>query len=141
MLLDFFIDELNLGIEYDGIQHYQYTPAFHKDVNDFRRAQQRDRYKETLCYNLGINLIRIKYDEDMESGEVVNRILDAVPGPGSKKLEAAKKTNGISGKKPFLKHTKKCSDEYKEKLRLYNKTKWAKQKEKIKAYRKHRRSK
>jgi len=63
--LDVFIKELNIGWEYDGIQHFKFTPQWHKTKEEFIRAQDRDIRKNELCIQQGITLIRVKYDEDL----------------------------------------------------------------------------
>jgi hypothetical protein len=49
------------GIEYDGIQHYQYPNRFHKTIQEFEAQQQRDKTKEELCHKNGVRLIRVPY--------------------------------------------------------------------------------
>lgn len=48
-------------IEFDGIQHFQYTPYFHKSKNDFHRQIEWDRKKNKFCLLNDIPLIRIPY--------------------------------------------------------------------------------
>ena len=59
--LDGFNRDLNLAWEYNGIQHYKYSPRFHKSPKDLERQILRDNYKRQVCNNLGINLIEIPY--------------------------------------------------------------------------------
>lgn len=47
--LDFYCEELGLAIEYNGGQHEQYTPRFHKTEADFFQQQERDRLKAEAC--------------------------------------------------------------------------------------------
>ena len=48
-------------IEYDGGQHFQYTPHFQKTKNDFYRQLEWDRRKNKFCLLNKIPLIRIPY--------------------------------------------------------------------------------
>lgn len=48
-------------IEFDGQQHFQYTPYFHKKIGDFKRQQEWDRRKNSYCLEHGVMLIRIPY--------------------------------------------------------------------------------
>ena len=48
-------------IDFDGIQHFLYTPYFHKNISGFKRAQERDRIKNKYCLKHNIPLIRIPY--------------------------------------------------------------------------------
>ena len=59
--LDCYNDELKLAIEYNGIQHYEYTPIFHKNKDVFYNTKYRDKMKETLCQQNGIKLIVVPY--------------------------------------------------------------------------------
>lgn len=59
--LDCYNDELKLAIEYNGIQHYEYTPIFHKNRDVFYNIKYRDKMKETLCREKGVKLIVVPY--------------------------------------------------------------------------------
>ncbi len=58
---DFFIEEKNTCIEYDGILHYKYVPGVHSTYDNFVESSARDIIKDIYCVNSGINLIRIPY--------------------------------------------------------------------------------
>ena len=62
--LDLYNDSLKLGIEYNGIQHYEYTKRFHKTYSDFRRQQERDALKKQLCKENEVTLIVVPYNMD-----------------------------------------------------------------------------
>lgn len=69
--IDFYIPTLNTFIEYNGIQHYEYTPVFHVGGKvDFERQQKRDIEVEQYCENNNIKLIWISYKDD------VNKVLE-----------------------------------------------------------------
>lgn len=57
--LDMYNSELQLALEYDGCHHRKYTKFFHKSFQDFLDQQERDRFKEQRCQELGIRLIRV----------------------------------------------------------------------------------
>ena len=59
--LDCYNDELKIAIEYNGKQHYVYTPYFHKNKEDFLNTQYRDMIKKDLCKKNGIKLIVVPY--------------------------------------------------------------------------------
>ena len=46
---DIFNDELQLGIEYNGRQHYEFTPYFHKNEQAFLDQKYRDELKYKRC--------------------------------------------------------------------------------------------
>lgn len=71
--LDIFIEDLNLGIEYQGIQHYK--PVKHwGGVNAFNKQRKRDLLKKEICESLNIGLLYIKYDENLSSDYVMAKI-------------------------------------------------------------------
>jgi hypothetical protein len=68
--LDCYNKELNIACEYNGIQHYKYTPYFHKDISDFNKQIYRDNLKRELLEKDGIKIIYVPYSvehEDMEN--------------------------------------------------------------------------
>jgi hypothetical protein len=76
--LDAYINELNIGFEYDGIQHFRYTPQWHRTKAEFQRALDRDKRKEELCRQNRITLIRIKYDEDCTPDLITKKVSSAM---------------------------------------------------------------
>lgn len=59
-----------LAFEYDGKQHSEYNPHFHKDgVDEFRYQIAKDKLKDKLCKNKGIVLIRIPHFVDFHDLE------------------------------------------------------------------------
>lgn len=68
--LDCYNSELKIACEYNGKQHYVYTPYFHTNIDKFRAQQYRDYMKSILCEKNGITLITVPYTvkiEDIES--------------------------------------------------------------------------
>ncbi len=61
--------ELRLGVEYNGKQHYEYVPAFHKNVQDFQLQQYRDVIKQKMCKEHGFQLISVPYTIPLHSIE------------------------------------------------------------------------
>ena len=67
---DFYVPIYNLCIEYDGIQHFIPT-SFKKSTKEealksFEYIQKHDRIKNNYCKDKGMNLLRIRYDENVE---------------------------------------------------------------------------
>lgn len=48
-------------VEFDGRQHYEYVPYFHKTYSGFLKSKERDRQKNKYCLMHGITLIRVPY--------------------------------------------------------------------------------
>lgn len=62
---DFYLSDLNVCIEYDGIQHFKPVDAFGGQVA-FERTIKHDSIKTNYCLSNNIVLIRIKYNQDIE---------------------------------------------------------------------------
>lgn len=50
-----------LGVEYNGIQHYQFVPYFHKNKQSFETQKYRDYIKKQMCKDNGVILIEVPY--------------------------------------------------------------------------------
>lgn len=61
--LDCYNEELKLAVEYNGRQHYEYTPHFHRSRAQFQNLQYRDEKKQSLCRRHGVHLIIVPYTE------------------------------------------------------------------------------
>jgi hypothetical protein len=59
--LDCYNEELRIALEYNGQQHYTYTPYFHKTKKNFYSQVHRDDWKRARCRELGIRLIEVPY--------------------------------------------------------------------------------
>jgi len=57
--LDFYIEELKIGFEVQGAQHYQFVPHFHGTIENYEKRKQYDIEKRDLCYGAGVKLIEI----------------------------------------------------------------------------------
>lgn len=58
--IDFYIKSINLAVEYNGHQHYEYVPVLHhNDMNEFIDQLQRDERKRKYCKEHNINLLEI----------------------------------------------------------------------------------
>ena len=65
--LDGYNKDLNVAFEYQGIQHRQFTPLFHKSYDVFDKQIERDEWKHAKCAEYGIKLLcipdTIHYDD------------------------------------------------------------------------------
>lgn len=59
--IDMFNDELQLGLEYNGIQHYKFLKHFHKTQSAFEKLQYHDDLKIKICNENNIKLIIVPY--------------------------------------------------------------------------------
>ena len=78
---DGYNEELKLAFEYQGIQHYQYIPHFHRNgKEDFEKQKERDALKDILSIENNITVIRIPYeydcyDEEKLKGYIKNELI------------------------------------------------------------------
>lgn len=57
------LKDINVLIEYDGIQHFQPVEIFSGNKN-YEQTLKNDQIKNQYCKDNNIRLIRIRYDED-----------------------------------------------------------------------------
>lgn len=75
MELDIYNDELKVACEANGIQHYRFTPYFHKSIEVFRAQKYRDYIKRQLCKDNGILLIEVPYDVKDIQGFILKELM------------------------------------------------------------------
>lgn len=60
--IDCYNENLRIGLEVDGRNHFKYDPFMHNnDIKNFERQQKLDNIKNRLCLNSNIKLLRIQY--------------------------------------------------------------------------------
>jgi hypothetical protein len=59
--LDGYNKDLKLAFEYNGVQHYKFSPKFHKSMKDFEDQIKRDSDKKIMCKKANVTLIEIPY--------------------------------------------------------------------------------
>lgn len=59
--LDGYNDELKIGFEHHGKQHYDFDPFFHQDSQGLENILKRDSRKIEKCISMGISIITIPY--------------------------------------------------------------------------------
>ncbi len=72
---DFYIPELKLAIEYDGIQHFEPVDYFGGE-EQFKIVQTNDLIKSEWSLKNNIQLLRIPYYEDNIDGVIINTIFN-----------------------------------------------------------------
>lgn len=65
--LDCYNDELKLALEYNGKQHYDFIPFFHKTKQNYQAQLYRDVIKRLTCEKMGIKLIEVPYTISLDS--------------------------------------------------------------------------
>lgn len=71
--LDAYIPEKNLAFEYNGKQHYEPVKFFGGEEKYLNQIKN-DRRKNQICSSRGINLITIKYNENLNANLIQNKI-------------------------------------------------------------------
>lgn len=75
--LDCYEWKLKIACEYQGKQHYVYTPFFHKTKEDFEIMKENDKLKVAICEKIGVFLIRVPYTISFDKiPSYINDILD-----------------------------------------------------------------
>jgi hypothetical protein len=68
LMVDFFIERVQIGFEIHGQQHYEFSSHFYKSKADFFLAKKRDRCKQEWFDNNDFLLITLSY-KDVEIWE------------------------------------------------------------------------
>jgi len=68
---DFYIPELNLAIEYDGIFHFESPSEIFE--NEVQKQKERDKFKNQYCHIHNINLLRIPYWDFKKIDEILDQ--------------------------------------------------------------------
>lgn len=72
IFVDFYIEDLNLIIEYDGIQHFEFRDFYyHGNCEKFINQVNRDNCLNNFCKSNSINLLRITYKDNDRLEEVI----------------------------------------------------------------------
>lgn len=71
---DFYIPEYSLLIEYDGEQHSQYVPHFHRNEEGFLRYQEIDRIKTEEALKHNYCIFRIPHIYETKIPEILNNL-------------------------------------------------------------------
>jgi hypothetical protein len=72
--LDGYNEKLQIAFEYNGRQHYEFEPHFHKSKADFYNGQYRDELKRNLCRKKGVRLLVVSYKHEDIEKELLRQI-------------------------------------------------------------------
>jgi len=76
MYFDFYLPRMNKAIEFQGEQHFKYTPYFHNSYEEFDNAQYRDNIKEVLAESNSISVIYITFKDKLTEDLVASKIFE-----------------------------------------------------------------
>jgi gas vesicle protein len=74
--LDIFIVETGVGVEYQGVQHYEAVEHWGGE-EALEERQERDARTKELCRERGVDVVEVRHDEEL-SEELVRRKIDSV---------------------------------------------------------------
>lgn len=60
---DFYLTNKKILIEYNGIQHYSFSPYFHKGLHDFHKQKHHDWLKRKYAEKNDLKLLTISYKD------------------------------------------------------------------------------
>lgn len=72
---DCYCKELNLAVEYQGHQHYEFPNRYHKTIEEFKTQQLRDKIKKENSIKNGIKLILFKEFGWFNKKHIIDRML------------------------------------------------------------------
>lgn len=111
--IDVYCPSYKLGLEYHGVQHFEYNNMFFDSREEFIEAQKRDERKVELCKEQNIVLVVFRYDDKLSEEAVYDRVLTAIRNTSYTVEEKAKSKQVDS---PFYKQMKKKKSEYNKKM-------------------------
>lgn len=85
MEIDCYNDDLKIGVEYHGRQHYERVKRFHKTEEEFESQIYRDNLKLDLCDANGVYLITVPYT--VPFGQIKDYIIQYLPHNRQKRLD------------------------------------------------------
>ena len=77
--IDIFIKELKLGIEYQGIQHFE-PIDYWGGVDALQKLRTRDKRKKEICDSLGIHIVYFKYGEGLNDDLILVKLKKHIEG-------------------------------------------------------------
>lgn len=74
---DFYLPQYNLVIEFNGKQHYNQIPFFHKNFCGFYNQIRRDNFKKQFCKEKLIEYLEIPYNQENNINQILtNKIVE-----------------------------------------------------------------
>lgn len=75
LMMDFWLPNQNLVIEYSGTQHTEYTKKFHGDrkLEKFEKQKIKDAIKKEYCLTKGIKLLVLTYENWDELENIIGK--------------------------------------------------------------------
>ena len=74
LTIDFYNKDLMIGLQYNSIHHYKYSPKSHKTYKKFVETRREDVQRKYMCKEMEVKLICIPYNTACVPG-TLRRIL------------------------------------------------------------------
>ena len=78
LYFDYYIPSLRLAFEYDGRQHYGFVRFFHQSKYGYQKSVSADNDKRRYCSDVGINLIRFSYKDNLDEQTLRRKIQESM---------------------------------------------------------------
>lgn len=124
--LDVFLPSDNIAFEYNGRQHWQHTPFFHKTPKDFSDQVGRDIFKSEQCAARGIHLIVVTSEHISSSESLFERIAAVLSASKPEALQSPKvvkkpqKKTGSQLVAEYNRRSKSTDEDWQEVAALFN---------------------
>lgn len=74
--VDGYYKNLNLVVEYNGIQHYKFNSHFHRDQKDFNGNVVKDKKRMGILKENGLKVLIVRYDEPLTHFYLYKKLCD-----------------------------------------------------------------
>ena len=108
--LDGHCSDLDVAFEYNGKQHYEFMPFFHRSHINFEKQIQRDNKKAEACRKSGINKFDVPYWEATNRKSLIKYIVSSLENFNVTILPDDIKWENFHGKRKFLEETIKNAE-------------------------------
>ena len=65
LIFDFYVPDRKILIEFNGVQHYRFIEAWHRNEQGFNDSKRRDAIKVSYAKNKGLQLLTIPYNKNI----------------------------------------------------------------------------
>jgi hypothetical protein len=114
--IDCYNDELKIGVEYNGIQHYRYPNMYHKTYDEFIKQVRRDQYKHKKCDDNGVYLITVPYN--VPQNKIRDYILHYLPENVSRRSGEINRLEQVESYQSLNTSVIACKNNHREDMRM-----------------------
>lgn len=78
LFFDFYVKELSMLIEVQGIQHDKFVKHFHTDRKGFTKQKKRDNLKKAYCEENDLFFMEIRNQDEVSEYNLLTKILEVM---------------------------------------------------------------